>query len=167
MKYTTIVNNQTFEIEIERDGSVLVNGERHEVDWLELGASLYSIITDNKSLELAIDEKQGDYEILLEGRLFEAQVLDQRAMLMLARKGGLKLESGEVHAPMPGLIVEVLVQVGDEVGEGDTVVILESMKMQNELKAPRSGAVQSILCKMGNTVDKNALLIIIGDDDSE
>ena len=46
MKYTTIVNDQTFAIEIERDGSVLVNGKRHEVDWLELGASLYSIITD-------------------------------------------------------------------------------------------------------------------------
>ena len=164
MKYTTIINRQTFEVEILRDGSVLVNGERHEVDWLELGGSLYSIIKDYKSLELAIDEHEGRYEILLEGRLYEGQVLDQRAMLMLGRKGGLKLDSGEINAPMPGLIVSVLVKAGDAITEGATVVILESMKMQNELKAPRSGVVQSVQCKAGDTVDKNALLLVIGDE---
>lgn len=167
MKYTTIVNNQQFEIEIHRDGSVTVNGEKHTVDWLELGSSLYSIIADHQSLELAIDENQGKYEILLGGRLYEAQVLDQRAMLMLGRKGGLKLNSGEVHSPMPGLIVEVLVEEGNEVTEGETVVILESMKMQNELKAPRTGTVQSIHCQTGDSVDKNALLVIIGGDDDQ
>ena len=118
MKYTTIVNGQQFEVEVLRDGSVILNGKRHEVDWLELTDSLHSIIKDNKSLELAIDEHQGEYEILLEGRLYEAQVLDQRAMLMLSRKGGLKLDSGEVNAPMPGLIVDVSVSVGDAVEEG-------------------------------------------------
>jgi pyruvate carboxylase subunit B len=161
MKYTTFVNNKQFEVEVQRDGSVIVNGKHHEVDWLELTESLYSIIKDNKSLELAIDEHHGEYEILLEGRLYEAQVLDQRAMMMLSRKGGLKLDSGEIHAPMPGLIIDVLVQVGDTVEDGQTVVILESMKMQNELKAPRAGAVQNIQCKKGDTVDKNALLVII------
>ena len=167
MKYTTVVNNEQFEVEIQRDGSVTVNGKRHEVDFLELGEGLFSIITDTKSLDLAIDGKQGDFEVLLDGRLYEVQVLDQRAMLMLNRKGGLKLDSGEINAPMPGLIVDVLAQVGDEVAEGDTVIVLESMKMQNELKAPRAGIVESLQCASGDTVDKNQLLAIIGGDDEE
>lgn len=167
MKYTTIVNNKQFEIEIQGDGSVIVNGKRHEVDWLELTESLYSMITDNKSLELAIGDKEGKYEVLLEGRLYEVQVLDQRAMLMLSRKGGLKLDTGEVNAPMPGLIVDVLVKVGDAVTEGQTVVVLESMKMQNELKAPRSGTVQTIHCQNGDTVDKGTLLVIISADEEK
>ncbi|MDQ7024699.1 MAG: biotin/lipoyl-containing protein [Anaerolineae bacterium] len=167
MKYTTIVNNEHFEVEIQRDGSVFVNGKRHEVDWLELPESLYSMIKDNKSIEVAVDENDGNYNVLLEGRLYEAQVLDQRAMMMLGRKGGLKLDSGEIKAPMPGLIIDVLVNVGDDVNEGDTVIILESMKMQNELKAPRTGSVQSIQCKQGDTIDKNTLLLIISGSDEE
>jgi biotin carboxyl carrier protein len=161
MKYVTIINNQQFEVEIQRDGSVIVNGKRHEVDWLELPESLYSMIKDNKSIEVAIDDNQGTTNVLLEGRLYEAQVLDQRAMMMLNRRGGVKVNSGEIHAPMPGLIVDVLVNVGDTVTEGQTVVILESMKMQNELKAPRDGLVQTVVRSKGDTVDKNALLIVI------
>jgi biotin carboxyl carrier protein len=161
MKYITIINNQQFEVEIQRDGSVILNGKRHEVDWLELPESLYSMIKDNKSIEVAIDDSGGTTNVLLEGRLYETQVLDQRAMMMLNRRGGIKLDSGEVHAPMPGLIVDVLVSVGDTVTEGQTVVILESMKMQNELKAPRSGVVQSVERLKGSTVDKNALLLVI------
>ena len=166
MKYVTIINNQQFEVEIQRDGSVLVNGKRHEVDWLELPESLYSMIKDNKSIEFAIDENQDTTNVLLEGRLYEVQVLDQRALMMLNRRGGLKLDSGEVYAPMPGLIVDVRVNVGDEVAEGDTIVILESMKMQNELKAPRAGTIQTIQCNKGDTVDKNVLLIVIGGDEA-
>jgi biotin carboxyl carrier protein len=161
MKYITIINNQQFEVEIQRDGSVILNGKRHEVDWLELPESLYSMIKDNKSIEVAIDDSGGTTNVLLEGRLYETQVLDQRAMMMLNRRGGIKLDSGEVHAPMPGLIVDVLVTVGDTVTEGQTVVILESMKMQNELKAPRSGVVQTVERLKGSTVDKNALLLVI------
>jgi biotin carboxyl carrier protein len=167
MKYTTIINGEQYEVEIQRDGSVLVNGNRHDVDFLELGSSLYSIIKDNRSLELAIDEDQNQYEILMDGRLYEGQVLDQRAMLMMNRKGGLKLGTGEVTSPMPGLIIEVLVAEGDTVTEGQTVVILESMKMQNELKAPRDGVVLSVNTEPDVNVDKDALLVVVGDADEE
>lgn len=164
MKYTTIINGTQYEIEIQKDGSLLVNGKHVSVDFLSLDDRLYSLIKDVKSHELAIDEQDGTYEILLEGRLYEGQVYDERALLMANRRGGLRLDTGEVHSPMPGLIVEVLVKVGDTVNEGDTVAILESMKMQNELKAPRSGIVQSVNVDDAQTVDKNALLIIIGDE---
>lgn len=166
MKYTTIVNDIQFEVEILKDGKVMVNGNVHEVDFVSLHESLYSIIQDSKSYEIAIEEERGSYEVLLGGRLYEARVLDQRALLMAQRKGGLTAGTGEVNSPMPGLIVEVLVNVGDEVTQGDTVVILESMKMQNELKAPRDGTVQTISCEAGQSVEKGNLLInIVGEDD--
>jgi len=167
MKYTTILNNEMYEVEILKDGAVLVNGERHEVDFLALGETLYSIIQNNRSQDLAIDEHQGEYQVLVDGRLFEAQVLDQRTMLMMTRKGGLALGSGEVTAPMPGLVVEVPVAVGDTVEAGQTVVILESMKMQNELKAPIAGVVESVQTDAGATVDKNAVLLVIKDESAE
>lgn len=165
MKYTTIINNKQFEVEILKDGNVLVNGRPHEVDFLGLEESLYSIIQNTRSYEIAIEEERGKYELQLGGRLYEATVLDQRAMLMAQRKGGLISGSGEIASPMPGLIVEVLVNIGDEVTQGQTVVILESMKMQNELKAPRDGIVQKISCEAGQTVDKGNLLINIEGDD--
>lgn len=166
MKYTTIINNKQYKVEILNDGQVMVNGNLHEVDFLGMEESLYSIIQNDKSYEIAIEEERGRYELQLEGRLYEATVLDQRALLMAQRKGGLTIGSGEVSSPMPGLIVEVMVAVGDEVAQGDTVIILESMKMQNELKAPRDGIVQTVNCQDGQTVDKGDLLInITGDDE--
>lgn len=162
MKYTTIINGEQFEVEINADGSVLVNGKSHNVDFLDLGNSLYSVIKDYRSLEIAIDEiDTNHYELLMAGRLYEAQVLDERAMLMLTRKGGLRDQSGEITAPMPGLIVEVQTEVGQIVTEGDTIVVLESMKMQNELRSALSGVVQAIHVEVGQSVDKNALLAVI------
>ncbi len=161
MKYLTIINNQQFEIEISKDGELTVNGEARQVDFLSLGPSLYSLITDNMSLQVVVDGESGQYEVLMQGHLYETQVLDERALMMAQRRGGLTAGSGEVHAPMPGLIVAVPVAVGQAVEAGETVVILESMKMQNELKAPIAGVIESVSCETAQTVDKNALLIMI------
>ena len=161
MKYVTILNGEQYEVEIDRDGNILLNGEIHEVDFLPLGPSLYSVITDNKSLEVVIDDEGGNISVMMGGRLYETHVLDERAMLMAMRKGGLGDGSGEVVAPMPGLIVTIPVEVGQTVVHGQTVVILESMKMQNELKSHIDGVVKSISVKSGQTVDKNTILVVI------
>ena len=161
MKYVTIVNSERYEIEIDSDGVILVNGETYDVDFLNLGGSLYSIITENKSLEAVIDDDDDKIAVMMAGRLFETQVLDERAMLLVQRRGGLGGGSGEIHAPMPGLIVIVTVAAGQTVAKGDTLVILESMKMQNELKSPINGLVTAIHAEAGQAVDKNDLLIEI------
>lgn len=164
VKYHTIINRQQFEVEILPDGKLLVNGREHEVDFLALTGQLYSVIRDTRSLEVIIEDKGSEhYEILLGGRMFEGQVLDERSMLMLNRRGGLKLDTGDLQSPMPGLIVQISVKAGDAVQEGQTLVILESMKMQNELRAPRAGVIKEILIVSGQTVEKGALLISIGE----
>ena len=158
MKYVTVINDQQFEIEIDNDGIVLVDGEVRDVDFLNLGGSLYSLITENKSFEAVIDDDEGKIAVMMRGRLFEAQVLDERAVLLMQRRGGQPTGSGEVHAPMPGLIVDITVESGQVVKQGDTLIILESMKMQNELKSPVEGVVRTIHVEAGQAVDKNDLL---------
>ncbi len=163
MKYVTTINDTSFEIEILKDGTLTVNGEPREVDFLALGPSLYSVIMDNRAYEVVVEEREGNYELLMQGRLYTGDVLDERALLLAARRGGLVSDSGElsIKAPMPGLIVAVTVAEGDEVEKGQTVVILESMKMQNELKAPRSGVVQRISVQAGQSVEQHKLLITL------
>ena len=161
MKYVTEVNGRRYEIEVGNEGQLLVNGEERQVDFLSLGPSLYSIIMNNQSLQVVIDGERGRYDVLMHGHLYETTVLDEQAMMLARRSGGLLNRSGDVSAPMPGLIVQVPVAVGQQVEAGETLVILESMKMQNELQAPVSGTVESVHCSDGQTVDKGELLIVV------
>lgn len=163
MKYVTIINDVRFEIEIGNDGSLKVNGEPREVDFLALGPSLYSILMDHRSYEMVIEEREGATEVLMQGKLYTGQVMDERAQLLASRRGGLSVDSGEllIKSPMPGLIIAIPVTEGQEVTKGETMIILESMKMQNELKAPRDAVVQRISVQVGNSVEQNKLLITL------
>jgi biotin carboxyl carrier protein len=163
MKYITIINDKTFEIDIDKDGRLLVNGEPVNVDFRALDTMLYSMIMQGKSYELMIEERDHDVEISLHGRVLTGQVLDERAQLLLTRRTGATAGSGElsIKAPMPGLIVAIPVSEGETVKQGQTIIILESMKMQNELKAPREGVVQRISVQAGQSVEQNKLLITI------
>jgi biotin carboxyl carrier protein len=165
MKYITTINGVKFEIDIQRDGSLLVNGEPRVVDFLPLGedSSLFSIIMDNVSHDVLVEERDDIFEVLIRGRLFVADVEDERSQLLASRRAAPTVDSGEIsiRAPMPGLIVAIPVAEGQEVKAGQTVVILESMKMQNELKAPRDGVVQRISVEVGKSVEQNKPLITI------
>ncbi len=163
MKYVTTINNKKFEVDIRNDNSVWVNGKKREVDFLALGPALYSIIMDTIQHEVVVEGAEDNVEVLLNGRLYTGTVLDERSQLMKSRRGGLEADSGEVtiRAPMPGLIAAVLCNEGDAVEAGQTLVILESMKMQNELKAPRAGTVQRVSVAAGQTVEQRKVLITL------
>ncbi len=164
MKYITKINDKQFEIEITSDDKVLVNGEERDVNFLSLSGDLFSIITEYQSHEVVVDEGDGDeIDVLLGGRLYNINVLDERSQLLLSRRGGGDVDSGEIsiRAPMPGLVVDVPVAEGAEVSKGQTVLILESMKMQNELKAPRDGVVQRVSVETGQSVEQNKVLVTI------
>lgn len=163
MKYVTTINGKKFEVDIRNDGSVWVDGKRREVDFLALGPTLFSIVKDTVQHEVVVESNEDAVEVLLSGRLYTGTVLDERTQLMLSRRGGNQSDSGEVtvRAPMPGLIVLVQCAEGDTVEAGQTLVILESMKMQNELKAPRAGTVQRVSVEAGQTVEQRKVLITL------
>jgi biotin carboxyl carrier protein len=169
MKYVTTINGKKFEVEIQRDGSLLVNGEPREVDFMAMGPALYSIVTEGLSHELVIEKRDDKIEVLMRGKLYTGEVLDERAQLMAERSGGLRTDTGEtsIKAPMPGLVVSVPVEAGQTIQAGQTVVILESMKMQNELKSPRDGVVHQIHVQAGQSVEQNKVLITVGEASTE
>jgi biotin carboxyl carrier protein len=164
MKYTTTIGDELFTVEIDREDEIVVNGKVFVVDFANIGRSnLYSLLIDNQSFEAMVEERDGKWEVLLRGRLYSVDVADDRARLMAARADNLMPESGEliVQAPMPGLVVAVSVEIGQEVERGDAVVILESMKMENELRTPRAGTVERIAVKPGDSVEQQQTLVVI------
>jgi biotin carboxyl carrier protein len=164
MKYQTIVNGQTFDIEINEDGRILVNGEERAIDFRELRqGELYSMLLDHRSFEAVVEERDDQYQVLMEGDMYEVKVTDERSRrlenaFMAFGDSGTEVS---IRAPMPGLIARVAVVEGQAVSRGDTLVILESMKMENELKSPRSGTVHRVYVAMGDSVEQNKLLLTI------
>ncbi len=162
MKYITTIEDKQFEIEVVDDRHVRVGGRLLEVNFESVsGQPVYSLILDGKSYESYVYPGDEDWQVLLRGRQFQVKVEDEREKRLKAAAGGGTAEGGEFHlkAPMPGLVVAIPVAEGQEVQKGQVLVILESMKMQNELKSPRDGVVSHIKVKAGESVEQKQVLL--------
>ena len=164
MKYITTIGDQEFLIDINDEGHVEIDGERLEIDFQGIEATqLYSLIIDGESYEAAVDDRKELYHVMLKSTIYEVQVEDERTRRLAGIIGGPQMPVGEllIKAPMPGVVVTVPVTEGQQVTQNDIVVVLESMKMQNEFKTPREGVVSSIRVKPGDKVDQNEILVTI------
>ena len=161
MKYIVNVGENSYEIEITQD-VITLDGEPMDVDFASIG-DLHSLLVNNESFEAMIDFYDGFWNVLMRGDLYQVDVIDERTQLLRERSGGLVDDSAEVviKAPMPGLVIAVVVEVGQEVEAGDNIVILESMKMENELKTPRAGRVEHVTVSDGDSVEQNQTLVVI------
>ncbi len=170
MKYIAKVNEKEYEIIIESEHAVIVNGERHEIDFQYLdGGGILSLLLNHRSLEAVINEHDDTWEVLTKGELYSVQVQDERAYRLAQARGTAVTVTGEVsiNSPMPGLIVSVPVAEGEVVHKGDKVIILESMKMENELRSPRDGVISRVLVNQGDSVEKDQVLLVITDPESD
>jgi biotin carboxyl carrier protein len=166
MKYATTINDKTYIIEINDDKKVVVDGVEYAVDFESVsGQPVYSLLINGRSYEAYIHEAEEDdaWQVLIHGDLFSVSVEDEREQRLRAAAGVVAVTTGEfsLKAPMPGLIVAVPVTEGQAVKKGDILVILESMKMQNELKCPRDGTVSRVKVKAGEGVDHNQVLVTV------
>jgi biotin carboxyl carrier protein len=164
VKYFAGVGEHTFEIEINEDG-VVVDGEPITVDLRQSGVSqLYSLLLDGASFEMIVEETQQSFDVTLRGEQFRVRIEDERTRRLHAGRQGPPLPQGDltVRAPIPGLVVKVLVQDGDEIIEDQPLIILEAMKMENEIRAVRSGVVRKVEVSAGKSVEQDAVLIVIG-----
>jgi biotin carboxyl carrier protein len=130
-----------------------------DLDVVKTGANELSVLVDGASHDLTLDRTAEGYAVLVRGDRFDVEVKDALkgpALGTVAHKGPLKLT-----APMPGKIVKVLVAQGDQVEAGRGVLVMEAMKMENELKATRAGTIQEIKVKEGQAVEMGALLLVI------
>jgi biotin carboxyl carrier protein len=162
MKYIVTIDNKEYTVELLDDKRVNIEGNVYEVDFEAVsGQPVYSLIVDGKSHEAYVQEGDDDWQVLLRGRLYQVKVEDEREKRLRAAAGGGVVEGGEFHlkAPMPGLVVDIPVEEGQEVIKGQVLLILESMKMQNELKAPRDGIVSRIKVKVGESVEQKQAML--------
>ena len=170
MKYITTIEGTEYEIEWNEQGDVTVNGDPYRVSVNTIGnGDMVSMIFNNRSFEGVINSPERDrWEILLNGENYDVRVQDERAYRLARARGELDGDSGVVptKSPMPGVIVKVLVEVGQDVQKGETLVILESMKMENELKATLDGKVLDVNVAAGATVEKDAVLVTVGDEEA-
>ncbi len=164
MKYSTTIGEKTYIIEINRDGEVTIDGQAYPMDLRAIDEVTYSLLLENNSFEALVDLGSGeDVNVLLRGRLYAVQVMDERAIRLSKAGEGGATPSGEftLKSPMPGLIVAIPVNEGEAVKKGQTLIVLESMKMENELKAPRDGIVGSIKVKMRQSVEQHQPLAVV------
>jgi biotin carboxyl carrier protein len=164
VKYIATIDDRSFEIDINEEGEIIADGKRLSVDFQSVANQpVYSMLLDGESFEANVSLREKGVEVLLRGRLFLIDVEDERQRRLRETTSiDLDLE-GEftLAAPMPGMVVAVPVEVEQSVEKGDNLIILESMKMQNELKAPREGKVSSIRVGPGDSVDQDQALLTL------
>ena len=163
MKYFARIGSREYEIEVDNN-QIWLDGEAIEVDLQQGGVpALYSLIFNHQSHELLITADRFNYTVSLQGEQFQVQVEDERTRRLNARRKPAAAAAGElaIVAPIPGLVVKVLVNEGDKVVEEQPLVILEAMKMENELQAVKSGVVKSISSAAGTAVNGGTLLLVI------
>jgi biotin carboxyl carrier protein len=159
MKYDILIGTEKITIE-EADGGFLVNGVKKEVNVEVLEPGVYSLIVDGRSYEVAVrDEKKG-FSVEFESHLIPVKIEDP-----FKPKGAAGVAAGEgeavITSPMPGRIVGIKVELGQMVKEGDGVILVEAMKMENELHALKSGKVAKIEVKVGDAVEAGQDLVTI------
>jgi biotin carboxyl carrier protein len=183
------IQSQAHSIEINADEintdepsvQVTLDGRGHTIDWKQIAplardekkqgdpGAHYSLLLGGRSYDVFArritrpEEKNAQtYEIFIDGQRFEVAAEDERTRVLAGLIAG-TVRSGEVtiYAPMPGLVVGVLLEVGAEVKAGQPVIVLEAMKMENDLTAPLQGRIKKIAVQKGQTVDQGAALVVI------
>lgn len=164
MIYVTTIGEREFKIEIVDDQRIIIDGVEYNVDFDSVSDQpVYSLLLDGQSFESYVYPTEEGMQVLLHGNLYQAVVEDEREKRLRAASGGRVAEREEYHlkAPMPGLVISVPVTEGQPVNRGDVLIILESMKMQNELKSPRAGTISRLRVEKGDSVEQRQTLLSV------
>jgi biotin carboxyl carrier protein len=153
----------SFEIDHTPDG-LMMDGKPFTWDVLSLSEGHFHILHDKKSYRAEVvkaDKATKTFILKINNHLHTIEVKDKFDLLLekLGMNNGAASKVNNVKAPMPGLIIDLKVKVGDQVKAGDQLLILEAMKMENILKSPGDGVVRTVKVKKGDTVEKNQVLI--------
>jgi len=163
MKYFTKLDGEQREFTIERHGKGLIAHSGDQTLHLDLSlvgdGAAFSLLVDGRSYDVMADVQREQVTLQLLGERFQVHVEDERERAAHAVAGHKLGGRRELRAAMPGIVVDVKASPGDAVAEGQTLVVLEAMKMQNPLSAEAAGKVTRVLCRKGETVAAGALLM--------
>ncbi|HEY2990190.1 MAG TPA: biotin/lipoyl-containing protein [Candidatus Binatia bacterium] len=166
MAFIARLGERTYTVEIEEVGKSLyrvgVDGSEFLVDGKKTGLTNYSLIVDNRSFEVDVDTSEDEYRVLVDGRSYRIHLLDERRMRVGGLQAGIEVQGRQhVSVPMPGKVIAVLVSEGDKVERGQGLVIVEAMKMENEVRCPINGEVKKVRVKTGDALEAGAILVVV------
>ena len=159
-----IDNKKELKAELLKDGLVSLNGRRMITDQIEVKEGTFNVILENRSFNAVVlshDRESKTFTIRVNNNTYRIAVMDQYDVLLqqLGFDNNQAHKAADLKAPMPGLVVEVSVNEGQEVKKGDKILVLEAMKMENILKAAADGTVKHVKVNKGKSVEKNEVLI--------
>jgi len=162
MRYFVTIGERTLQVDMGPEG-ILVDGQKTSADLVEMdGTDVHSLLLNQRSHRiLATKDGAEEWILHLSGRHLRAQVVDERTRTireMAASREGPKGPKA-LKAPMPGMVVKIEVQQGEDIRRGQGLVIVEAMKMENELKSEGDGRVSRILVEAGQAVEKDQVLV--------
>lgn len=142
--------------------AVTLDGRRSEVHALSLPQGAMSMLVDGASYNVEFETKGDVVGVLLRNQITRIDIVDEQKYRLRAAAATFTNEGTQVvNSPMPGKVVRVFVKVGDAVTEGQPIVVVEAMKMENELKSPKTGTVTEVTAKEGTTVENGTKLVVV------
>jgi biotin carboxyl carrier protein len=165
--HTTIADNHDTTIDIRDEGGRVVadiDGRIYQLDVQPLSAGRYALISEGRVFECRVEgtpESGKTVAVFVGTTEFPITLTDPKRLRSAASAHAQTGEAARIAAPMPGKVVRVLVEEGAEVESGDGIVVVEAMKMQNELKSPKAGKVSSLKVQRGATVNAGDVLAVI------
>ena len=167
MKYNVFLDGAPRSVELTRSDKetshlvATIDGRRVEADAVKISPGVYSILLDGRSLEVRAETLVDSLRLHTAGREYRVEIVDPRSWSR-GRSGGIDLAGRQqISAPMAGKVVRVLVAPGQQVETGQGLLVVEAMKMQNEIRSPKTGTVERLLAKEGQAVNAGEILVVI------
>jgi biotin carboxyl carrier protein len=141
---------------------VRIGGQVHRVDAFRHDYGTVNLIVDTESYSVQLDQRESEVRVHIRDSVFSLEILDEKRLRMRRAAGKFTIEGRQtLTTPMPGKIVKVLRKVGDAVKEGEAVLVVEAMKMENDIRSPKDGKVEEVFVQEGQAVEGNAKLATV------
>ncbi len=160
-RFTALVGESEHQVAVERleDGRwrVSVDGREHVVDSRQTSQGSFSLLIEHAAAEVGVTSRGEEFQVVVGGRTHRLRLLDERAMRRRQRSAAVD-GAREIRAAMPGKVVAVLVEAGAKVERGQPLLVIEAMKMENEIPAPRAGVLADVRVTPGQAVEAGEIL---------
>ena len=165
MHYIAMFGDREIRVRVEEVGvaryRVTVDGKDHLVDAHQVQDSVWSVLYGADSFEVDVQERDDLHEVLIEGDCYKFSLMNEQRRALVRAGGKGAVGKALVTSPMPGKVVRLLVSEGEEVQADQGVIVVEAMKMENELKASVPGKVKEVFVKEGEVVEAGAKLLLV------
>ena len=162
-EFVVAINEKKIEVALTGNNKATVDGKEYNYNLNNLNNNSYNLLIDNKSyLVTAKKNNSSEFTITILGKVIETKIqtaLQEKASSLIKSSKVNHLTS--IKSPMPGMILKIKIKVGDEVVQGNSLIILEAMKMENDIRTPVSGKIKEIKINEGQVVEKGVILLVI------